>query len=99
MDMMTTGATGADRRAQIEALLASYPNNTDDELHELLHWFRHEATALEVGLLSSNPQITQAYRRFRADQLDRLTMREYGVMACVVGMVAALLAYAVWYFA
>lgn len=99
MDMITTGATGADRRAQIEALLASYPNNTDDELHELLHWFKHEATALEVGLLSSNPQITQAYRQFRADQLDRMTMKEYVLMACVVGMVAALLAYAVWYFA
>jgi hypothetical protein len=99
MDTTTTGATGADRRAQIEALLASYPNTTDEELHELLHWFRHEATALEVGLLSSNPQVTDAYRRFRADQLDRRTLREYVLMACVVGMVAALLAYAVWYFA
>lgn len=99
MDITTTGATGLDRRAQIEALLASYPNTTDDELQDLLHWFKHEATALDVGLLSSNPHVAHPYRRFRADQLDRLTPRDYALMTCVVGMVAALLAYAVWYFA
>ncbi|MXO72615.1 hypothetical protein [Alteraurantiacibacter buctensis] len=99
MNTSMTGATGADRRAQIEALLASYPDTTDDELRELLHWFKHEATALDVGMVASNPLVTSGYRRFRADQLDRLTLREYALMTCVVGMVAALLAYAVWYFA
>ena len=72
MTTMTQGAECAFQRARVEALLAKYPDTEPDELADLLYWFRKQASALEVGLLASDPQLAKPYQRFKADHLDRL---------------------------
>lgn len=67
------GAVGAGRRAHAEALLARYPSVSADELTDLLHWFRKEATALEIGLIASDPALADPYRQFSARHIDKLT--------------------------
>jgi|EndMetStandDraft_4_1072995.scaffolds.fasta_scaffold11253_3 hypothetical protein len=70
------GAAGADRRAQIEAALATYPDVSPERLSDLLDWFGREASALDVALVASNPAIAEPYARFRADHIDRLKARD-----------------------
>ena len=60
------------RRAHIEAALSRYPHIEPDTLADLLHWFRDEASALDVGMLASDPRLTLPYQAFKADHLDRL---------------------------
>ena len=62
----------ADRRRRIEATLAQYPYIDTDALAELLHWFRNEASALEVGLLTSDPKFQKPYQQLKAEHLDRI---------------------------
>lgn len=76
---MTTiqgGAPSADRRAQIERMLADYPNLDDERLGDLISWFRKEASALDVATIASNPAIVQPYRRFCADHIDPISGRD-----------------------
>lgn len=73
MKTLQDGAASADRRAQIERTLADYPDLGEDSLGELIAWFRKEASALDVAMVASNPEIAESYRRFRADHIDRLT--------------------------
>lgn len=90
---MTTfqdGAASAERRAQIERRLADYPNLAEDSLAEVIAWFRNEASALDVAMVASNPEIAEPYRRFRADHIDRLTPKDLlrGILfAAVVGAI------------
>lgn len=72
MTTMSQGAEGAIQRARVEALLAKYPYTEPDELADLLYWFRKQASALDVGMLASDPQLAEPYQRFNADHLDRL---------------------------
>ncbi len=76
MTTVQDGAFSADRRAQIERTLAHYPDLSDAALGDLLAWFRHEATALDVAMVASNPDILAPYRQFRADHIDRLTAKD-----------------------
>ena len=89
-------AIGVARRAHIEALLASYPNVTDDELDTLKIWFKREASAFDVAMLASNAEIKSGYAQFRADHLDKITGRDilFGLVAALaVAGVVALIAY------
>ncbi|MBV1691972.1 hypothetical protein KRR38_30980 [Novosphingobium sp. G106] len=70
------GAASADRRTQIEAVLVDYPNINAAALTQLTHWFHKEASALDVALVASNEMITQQYRSFRADHVDRFKTRD-----------------------
>lgn len=63
----------ASRRAHIETLLAAYPNVDHEETTLLVRWFRKEASALDVGLIASDPALGDPYRRFKTDHLDRLS--------------------------
>lgn len=72
----TTEALRASRRAHIEAALARYPHLREDEVRELTRYFLKEASALDVGLIASNAQIFAAYRRFRAEHVDRLRAQD-----------------------
>lgn len=63
---------GMDRRAEVKEALARYPYVDDAELSDLLHWFRREASALEVATMASEPRINQQYQRFKAEHLDRM---------------------------
>lgn len=68
-----TDGERAVRRARIETALAGYPAIERERLDEVLHWFRKEASALDVALLASNQEIREVYRRFRTDHLDGIT--------------------------
>lgn len=87
---------GARRRAHIETVLADYPRIEPEQTETLLRWFRKEATALDVGLIASDPQLAEPYRRFRAEHLDRLSGADIVralLVVCVVvaGIVAIVL--------
>lgn len=60
------------RRDQITSLLAKYPGLDSDELADLLHWFRKEASALDVGLIASDPKLQAPYLGIKKDHLDRM---------------------------
>lgn len=84
------------RRLQIEAALAEYPQLPSDSVDDIIAWFKREATAFEVGILASNSAIYDNYRRFRRDHIDRLTIPEIaGVVGLVTLIVAAAAAIAV----
>jgi hypothetical protein len=72
---------GADR---IEELLGRYPELTELELHELIHWFEREASALDVALLASNEGIARGYGRFRAERNDPLDAGD--IVRAVLGL-------------
>ncbi|MDE8650924.1 hypothetical protein [Novosphingobium album (ex Liu et al. 2023)] len=81
------GAIRAEERARIIALLARYPGLDPAELDELKTWFSRAASALDVGLVASEPQVAEQYRRFRAEHIDRFSRRDLRT-ACA--MVAAI---------
>lgn len=72
-----TDSPGADdrtrKRALLEAVLAAYPEVSKEETAVLIHWFRREASALDVGLIASDPSLAPAYRQLKEDHLDRLS--------------------------
>ncbi len=72
---MTTNIHGAQsasqRREQVESLLAAYPYIEGEKLTDLLQWFRREASALEVGMIASDPKLATQYRRLKTEHLDR----------------------------
>lgn len=83
---------GAVRRARIEAMLANYPDVSADQLSELRHWFDREASAFDVAMVASNESINHGYRQFKAEHIDRFTMKEIVrallIVAATVGLVA-----------
>ena len=70
------GLTRADRRACAKALLARYPDLPCDQRDNLLRWFRREASALDVGLISMDEELAHQYASLKRDELDRFTMRD-----------------------
>jgi hypothetical protein len=78
-----------ERQAQIETLIAKYPRISSEELNDVLFWLKHEATALEVGFLASDPALERKYRQLRSDHLDRLNRHDALHAAAVFGTVAA----------
>lgn len=94
MTIQENGGASAARRAHIETLLADYPDVTPDERNLLVRYFKHDANALDVGLIASNADVATGYRRFRGDHLDRFTARDVvkgfaglAVMAMCVGLI------------
>lgn len=69
-DPMTGDASA---RLQIEALVGAYPNIADDELAQLLHWLRREATSYDVAMLSAREDIRPGYAQLRKDHIDRIS--------------------------
>lgn len=61
------------RRAEIARLLKKYPDMDHDEQTTLIRWFKREATALDVAMLSSIDDLRPAYSAFRKDHLDRVS--------------------------
>ena len=92
----TQGADGAPDRLRVERLLARYPAIATDELGELLHWFRKEASALDVGMIASDPSVGESYRRFSKDHLDRLTVADIIKALALMLAVAAAMAGLIW---
>ena len=65
------------RRLEIEAIIAGYPDISDDELKVLRDWFKREASALDVALVASNTDIREAYVVFRKEHIDRFTAADW----------------------
>lgn len=89
-------ASGVARMAHIEALLASYPDVTGDELEILKNWFNREASAFDVATLASKSEIRSGYTQFRADHIDKFGTRD--IVLGIIGVLAvcaliALIAY------
>lgn len=57
-----------DRRVMMEWMVGRYPDLSQEEIAELLHYLRKEASAADVGVLASNTRIYPQYRRFVHDQ-------------------------------
>lgn len=79
------------RRTHVATLLGNYPAIRKEELAMLLRWFRHEASALEVGMLASEPSIARGYTQFRRDYLDRIRPREALVMGAMALLCCAMI--------
>lgn len=90
-------ATGVDRRAHIENLLASYPDLEPEQLKELVDWFSREASALDVGMIASNEEVKAGYERFRAEHLDRFKPNDIAYALAFAAVIAGVVAFmGVW---
>jgi hypothetical protein len=96
MTTITNGAASTERRARIEAALAEYPHIDEQTLAELIHWFRKEASALEVGLIASDPRLAERYRLFKAAHLDRLRGADLLWAAVLVAILTVCMTALVW---
>ena len=97
MTDINDGANGSDRFDYIEGLLSTYPAVSDDQLEDLKLWFKKEASAFDVASLASKETSREGYDKFRADHLDRLTMRDAATTAFVTLIVIALIAAMAWF--
>lgn len=84
------------RRIQVEASLANYPELSPDKLLDLIYWFKREATPREVAVVAGNPDIQAKYRHFRERHLDQIRTGELawglGLGLLLVVMIAAVTA-------
>ncbi|MET0587657.1 MAG: hypothetical protein ABWZ75_03965 [Novosphingobium sp.] len=68
------------RRSAIERAIAHYPNIPDNELQDVLHYFRREASALERATIASNDAVYSQYRQLCTDHyLERLRPFEIAI--------------------
>ena len=78
-------AVSADPSARfdhVEKLLNAYPNVSEEQLAELKHWFRKQASAFEVASLASkNPA---GYEKFRSDHVDKFSKFDLSLIAVVI---------------
>lgn len=91
MTPQETGASGAEDRAQIAALLTRYPELPADDLNRIHRWFHKGATALDLGLLASDPGVCEQYRAYRADHYDRIKPADISRAAIIIGVALALI--------
>ena len=96
MNKNPDGVSREARREQMAQLLARYPGLNSDELAELLHWFRKEASALDEGLISCDEKVSAAYRSFKKDHLDRLHGADLFWLAMLVGGAFLTVALIIW---
>jgi hypothetical protein len=94
-----SGAHGADERAHVAALLTRYPDLPDSDLDRIHQWFRRGASALDLGLMASDPQVAPHYRAYRADYYDRIKPADWfkatvcvGIAIGVVALIALMVA-------
>lgn len=77
MSSESSAPSGAGPNARIKTAIAAYPRISPDQLAELLHWYRREASALDVATLASQPDLREGYSRFRADHIDRFGAKDW----------------------
>ncbi|KQM19522.1 hypothetical protein [Novosphingobium sp. Leaf2] len=88
--MATTHASPGTAHTDARALLARYPHLDVHELAQLEHWFRKEASALDVGLLASEADLAAQFRAYRKDHHDRFTARDILIATAFVAVAATL---------
>ncbi len=72
------------RRKEIEDMLRDYPDVEPATLDTLLSWFRHEASSMDVAMLSSVDDLKDEYCAFRKDHLDRSANAEVLIWSVLV---------------
>jgi hypothetical protein len=92
MNNQDAGSPGATTREQIAVLLSRYPQLSDEELNEIHDWFKRGASALDLGLLASDPDVAPTYRAYRAKHYDRITLMDSVRAAAALLVVAAIVA-------
>lgn len=92
-------ADRAMRRAAIERAIAGYPDIPENELQDVLHYFRREASALERATIASNDAVFLQYRQLCSDHyLERLKPVEIAIAATsATALIGALLALSLLY--
>jgi hypothetical protein len=88
-DRTHLGETSPHKRAHAEAILERYPELGREELAQLLHWYRREASSMDVALLASNDAIREPYRAFRRDHIEPFSLKEKVVGALLVAGAAS----------
>jgi hypothetical protein len=96
MTTIEAGASSADERVRIAALLARYPDLPAKDLDRIHHWFRKDATALDLGLLASDPSVHESYRAYRADHYDRIKPADLARAAIFIAGFALLILIIAW---
>jgi hypothetical protein len=91
-----TPAHRADTRARAEAALRQYPDLAPEQVAELVHWFRREASALDIGLIASDETLANPYRAFRTRHIDPLRPKDWLWGTVAFTGVAALLMAMLW---
>ena len=71
-----------------ESLIGAYPQISQDDLDELLHWYRRTASSYDLAMLSAREEIKPGYRRFYADHVDRVLPKH--LVALVLFLLTAL---------
>lgn len=96
MENNPEGDLREERRKRIMALLARYPGLDSDELADLLRWFKKEASALDAGLIASDPKLARPYPDLKQEHLDRVNGADMFWVAMLVGGGVVALALLVW---
>ncbi|WP_228242897.1 hypothetical protein [Porphyrobacter sp. GA68] len=96
MDTVCEGVPHEGRRQSAVALLARYPALDDAELAELVRWFKKEASALDVGLIASDPELCHSYQRLKDDHLTRLGAADLLWMLILFGVAIAFIGLLIW---
>lgn len=87
------GETSPERRAAIEAIVARYPDLEPGELDDLVHWYRHEASAMDVGLVASNEALSDRFGAFCRAHVAGFSLRDKAITAFLGASVLGLFAF------
>lgn len=96
MDTICEGVPPEGRRQSAVALLARYPGLDDTELAELVRWFKKEASALDVGLIASDPELSHSYQRLKDAHLSKLGAADLFWMLILFGGAIAFIGLLIW---
>ena len=81
-DQQAVSADPSARFDRVEALLNAYPDVSDEQLAEMKHWFKRQASAFEVASLASKNPL--GYEKFRSDHVDKFSKFDLAMIALVV---------------
>jgi hypothetical protein len=87
------GETSPARRAEIEALVARYPDMSPEDLAALLRWYRREASSMDVALVASNERVRPQFEAFMRDHIAPYNWKEKAITVALSAGVAGLFAF------
>lgn len=75
-----------ERRLEIRAALAEYPDIPPEKVIDLIYWFRREATPGEVTTVVCDPRLYTNYRLFRSKHLHKGRIGDVAVGMGLLGI-------------
>ena len=95
-DYLSCGVDRTESRRASEALLLRYPELSESELIALRTWFKKEASAYDVAVISMNENLASQYRGFRAKYIDPVSLWDIGKFSLIwIGVIAIPVALAI----